>query len=451
MLTNKNNLMTEQRKKAGHSKKFWPMLVAFYALFFIRNLLSVEFPVVLYLVWVAIMAFSFDDTEIKALLISFIPLAPGFQSKYAILVCMIILLIRYGKQIKLPLFVFIVPFLMFWEFLHLGDGFSSTAEYLSGFAPIMCMVIIVSLPDKEENTAFFTRVLAISAVVGSVIVIANTVREYNQSLLSMIQEGFRLGEVEEAEDYLIVYNANGLGYLCNLGIVGLLINVYFKKANKLDYLVMVVLAVVGCLTVSRTFLLCFAGTMVAFVLLQERSFSQKAKTFAASAVSLILAFVVLKIAAPEIIDNYVERFNADDVTGGREYLFEYYNKFITSSPSRLWYGIGIQNISEKVLHFEGVVVNVPHNGYQQMIVGWGIIGLVLMMSFVLCLILHARKKNRHAPLMCYLPLILLLINILGGQFVTSGIKMLSLYYIYLMICNGGKETAENIIAVEKHN
>ncbi len=443
MQINSKKSTVEQEIRTEFGKKFWIMMAVFYALFVVRNVLSVEFPVFLYLIWIATMALVFNDTETKALLISFIPLMPGFQGKYAILVCMIFLLIKYGKQLKIPIFAFIVPILMLWEFLHLEDSFSSIAEYLSGFAPLMCLVIIVSLPYKEEDISFFTRTLAISLVVASLILISNTVMGSNQSLMSLIQEGFRLGAVEEAETYEIVYNANGLGYLCNIAIAGLLTNVYFNKAKKIDYFMLMFLAVIGCLTVSRTFLLCFAGTMVLFILLQEKSFSHKLKTFAAIFASIFLFIVVLKIALPNIIENYVVRFNADDITGGRAGLYDFYNEFITSSSERLLYGIGVQSISEKVRYLVGSVVNVPHNGYQQIVIAWGLVGLILMMTFIFCLVLHAWKKNPKASFMCYLPLILLLTNIMAGQFVTSGNKLLSLTFIYLMICNGGKGMAKN--------
>jgi len=439
MLKNAKDIIIKQENGASCRQIFWPMMAVFYALFLIRNVFSVEFPVSLYLIWIAVMSLVFNDTEIKALIISFIPLVPGFQSKYAVLVCMILLLLKYCKRLKIPQFVLIVPLLMFWEYLHLSIGYSSVAEYLSGFAPLMCLAVIVSLPSKHEDISFFSRVLALSLTVGCAILLANTVLESHQSLLSLIQEGFRFGALEEAEGHQIVYNANGLGFLCNMVIVGLLINVYFKRAKKIDYFLMTFAVVVGCLTVSRTFLLCLAGTILLYVFLQEKSTARKMKIFVSLSVIIFVCVLALKITVPGIIENYVERFSADDITGGRADLQAFYNDFITSSPKYFWYGIGVQNIDLKIRYLKGVLVeDVPHNGYQQMILAWGVVGLFLMMIFIFFLVLYARKKNTKASIMCYLPLILLLINILAGQFITSGMKLLSLVYIFLIICNGRK-------------
>lgn len=434
-------ILTEKQKDTGmHGIMFYPMLAVFFALFVLRNAFSVEFPVSVYLVWIAVMGCFFRDTEMKALLIAFIPLASGFQSKYAVLICMIFLLIRSFKGLKVPFFALIIPLLMLWEYLHLGE-YSYIAQYLSGFAPLMCLFVVLALPEKYEDTAFFTRVLAISLAVGSLIMIYNTVNESGQSLLSLIQEGFRFGSVEEmeTEDYVIVYNANGLGFLCNIAIAGLLTNIYLKKAKTIDYVFLIFTVFVGCLTISRTFLLCLAGTFVFYVFLQKKSLIKKAGTFFAVILILLVVLMILQSVAPGIIDNYVVRFNEDDVTGGRSDLFEFYNDFIFSTPKRLFIGIGMQNIPIKVWSMTGILMNSPHNGYQEMIISWGMIGLVLMLLFILQMVLFAQKKNPRVPIMCYLPLILLLTNIFAGQFITSGSKLLSLIFIYLIICNGGKE------------
>ena len=436
------NLIANQEDGMSCGKKFWPMLAGFYALFILRNAFSVGFPVFVYLVWIAVMASAFNETEIKALIVSFIPLAPGFQSKYAALVCMLILLIKYGRKMKMPVFLITIPFLMFWEFLHLGGEYSSTAEFLSGFAPLLCLAVVVSLPSKHEDTSFFSRVLAVSLVVGGLLMIANTAKGGQQSIISLIRDGVRLGTVEESENYQITYNANGLGFLCNLSVAGVLTNIYFKRSKKMDYFLMAFAIVLGCLTVSRTFLLCLVGTFILYGFLQEKTVAQKLKTFFMIAGLLFLAIVVLNMVEPRIVENYIERFNVEDVTSGRNYLFDFYNDFITSSPERFWYGIGIQKINLKVQRLIGVCANVPHNGYQQMAVAWGVVGLFAMMFFVLCLVLRARKKNPRVSLMCYLPLALLLVNIMAGQFVTSGTKLFSLIYIYLVLCNGGTAKAK---------
>ena len=380
----------------------------------------------------------FNDTEIKALIIAIIPLTPGFQSKYALLICMLVLIIKGFKKIKIPPFVIIILVLMAWEAIHLEGTTFSFAEYLSGFAPLMCLAVIVSMPNEKEDLFLFVRVLSITSVVAFTILIISTIQTSGETLFSLIQDGFRFGSVETLEEgHKLIYNANGLGYLCNLSIAGIFINVYFKSAKKIDYLMLAYLIFIGCLTVSRTFLLCFAGTILLYIFMQDKSIIKKIKTLFVITIIIIVAFLLLKTFVPNIIENYIYRFSADDVTGGRTKLFNYYNEFIFSSLERFWYGIGAQQINIKVANLIGVEMNVPHNGYQQIIVAWGMVGLILVLLMIILLVLHAKKFNRKAPFICYLPLVLLLINILAGQFITSGTKLLSLVFIYLMIVSSG--------------
>ena len=451
MQTNTNILKISINQNNGASCRqiFWLMMSIFYALFVVRNVISIEFPVSIYLVWVFLMSVFFNETETKALIISFIPLTPGFQSKFAVLICMIFLIIKHFKRLRVPIYALIIPFLMVWEYTHMGDSFSSSSEFLSGFSSLMCLVIIISLPTKHEDTSFFSRVLAISLAVSSIILISNTISTSGQSLISLIREGFRLGAVEESKSYFIAFNANGLGFLCNIAIAGLLTNICFNKTKKIDYFLLVFLILIGCLTVSRTFLLCLAGTIVLFILFRRSSVTQKIKSFFAIAIGILIAFLVLRLAAPNIIENYVERFNDEDITGGRSNLYALYNDFIVSTPKRFLYGIGMQRIADKVGYLKGIEVYSPHNGYQEVILAWGAIGFAFLMLFILCMVLHTRKKNPHAPFMSYLPLILLLVNNMAGQFISSGFKLMSLIFIYLLISNEGKE-AKNSNGTE-HN
>ena len=175
----------------------------------------------------------------------------------------------------------------------------------------------------------------------------------------------------------------------------------------------VFLVFIGLLTVSRTFLLCLAVIVVLYILLQKRSLFQRALTVLILGSVAIIMLLLISKYFPSIIDNYDNRFGAEDVTGGRSYLLKFYNELILSSPENLFFGIGIQSIASKALAITGVNVQVPHNGYQQLIVAWGIPGLVLMVLFVYKIISQARKLSKKTPLLYYLPLLLLMIGIIG--------------------------------------
>ena len=425
------------KDKNKYSRKFWLMMSAFYMLFIIRNILHIEFPVVIYLGWVAIMALVFDDSEIKALVISFIPLSPGFQFKYAMFICIFVLIIKYYNRFRINSIAVTGILLMVWELLHFGIGTPSFLEFARGFAEIVFIIAVVCLPpSRKQSISELTRVLALSSAVAFIILLFATVEGRGASIMELMEKGFRFGVSEITEELFVFnYNANGLGFICNLAIVGLLINVYNKNAKIIDYLMIVFLVFIGLLTVSRTFLLCLAIMVILYILLQKRSLLQRALTVLILGTVAIIMLLLISEYFPSIIDNYDNRFSVDDVTGNRAYLLSFYNEFIFSSSENLFFGIGIQDISEKAYSITGIDPGVPHNGYQQLIVAWGIPGFVLMLLFVCKIISQARKFNKKIPLMYYLPLLLLLIDNLAGQFVTAPSNMLSLVFIFEILSN----------------
>ena len=111
-----------------------------------------------------------------------------------------------------------------------------------------------------------------------------------------------------------------------------------------------------------------------------------------------------------------------------------------SSPDKLFFGIGIQDIATKAYEITGVSTFVPHNGYQQLVVAWGIPGLLVMALFVYKLFKQA-MRNKKIPALYYSPLVFLLVDILAGQFVTVPSKLLALVFIFEILSNA-KSNAE---------
>ena len=427
----------KQLNRKSFDQRFWIMLAVFYLLFVIRNVLSFEFPIVIYLGWIAVMAVLFNDDEIKGLVISFIPLSPGFQIKYAVLVCAVILVIKYYNRIRIPTFTALLLAVMVWELFHFSIGSFSATEWLRGFSELIGVMVVICIPAREKiDITTFTRILGISSAVAFLILIIVTVKSKDTSLISLIQDGFRFGVSDDSQEaFRMNYNANGLGFLCNITIAALLLNFELKKAKIIDGVLIAFCILVGSLTVSRTFILCLAITVFLYIVLQRKPIDQRLKTIFILLLVCAVALVIVWRVSPGIIENYTDRFSEEDVTGGRSYLFEFYNRFILSSPWVFLFGVGIQDISGKALIMMGETVFVPHNGYQQIVIAWGIIGFVLMFALITCIIVNAKKRNSSIPAIAYLPFVLLLVNIMAGQFVTAGSKVLSLALIYEILVN----------------
>ena len=171
--------------------------------------------------------------------------------------------------------------------------------------------------------------------------------------------------------------------------------------------------------------------------MQAISIWKKIKTLTLVAVISTVAILSIYLLFPDIIMNYIARFSTEDVSGGRTYLFNFYNEFIFSTPGHMFFGIGMQGIAEKINLLLHANVEVPHNGYQELVVAWGIVGFLLMSFFMVGMIIQAKRKagRKKIEWIHYLPLLLLLINILAGQFFTASFKMLSLVFVYELLAS----------------
>ena len=93
---------------------------------------------------------------------------------------------------------------------------------------------------------------------------------------------------------------------------------------SLDIVFIIALVAFGFMTMSRTFILCLSIIFVLFLFSGKESVLKKIKK-AFGLILLIGALLILVyIIMPFVIDRLLERFQEDDVTGGRSKLFVLY-------------------------------------------------------------------------------------------------------------------------------
>ena len=418
-----------------YSFKFWLSMSVFYLLFVIRNLIGISFPVEIFLILVTLMACLFDEDEIVALVVSFIPLYPAFQNKIAILLCLGVLLLKCYKQIRILPFTFAGVLLILWEFFHHNIGAFSFVEGFASFAELLFVMVLACIQRKKRtDMVALSRVFGVTCIVSFIILLANTFQVTNMNFFQLLGSGYRLGELKalEALGYQFSYNPNGLGFICNLGIGTLLLNFYHKKGTIFDAVMIAIMLFIGTLTVSRTFLILLALTVVLYIMLQNVDFFKRLRSIFFLVVALGIVLLLIYALFPNIFLNYLDRFMVEDVTNGRSYLSEFYNSFIFSSFERLFFGVGMQDIVGKMRLFENIDILCPHNGYQEIVVAWGLPGLILMGVFIGGIVLSGLKKRETKKLewLHFMVLLLLLVNIIAGQFFTSSFRMIALVLVY---------------------
>lgn len=398
---------------------------------FARNVFAWPLPVSVILGIAALCAILGDRSEIVTLAICFIPLSAAFQYKYAILVCLVVYAVKYYRDIRIsPLFLPLLG-MMIWELLHAFGVSFSIAEWLRDFAELILLVFLSSVVFKKMRYAVLCRSFALCCIITMTIVLLNLLKANNYDFSGIFDGFYRFGIGNmDVEHYGVNYNPNALGRISNLALCGLLQLVLCKKHRPADYILMLLLVFFGILTMSRSFLVCLLFLLLSFFV--SNGMSRKAKKYVFFVLlALALSVFLLNKIVPEVITRYWERFQVDDITNGRSFLFAFYNEHLVSNWEHLLFGLGVQGMPQRLAALYGDV-NVSHNAIQELLIVWGIPGLCMFLVFLFGLIRFSwRKEQGKRKLIHFMPLILLLIAIQSGQMITSGITLLELVFAYV--------------------
>ena len=99
------------------------------------------------------------------------------------------------------------------------------------------------------------------------------------------------------------------------------------------------------------------------------------------------------------------------------------------------FGIGMQDIHGKAAQINPEIFSITHNGTQQVIVSWGIVGIILIFVLFLQMIKIAKRRNPFIKLTNYIAFLFILLNVQAGQFITAehSLLILSLSYVCMFI------------------
>ena len=146
---------------------------------------------------------------------------------------------------------------------------------------------------------------------------------------------------------------------------------------------------------------------------------------------IVLVYVYL---FPENFEYLLSRFESDETGSGRTWIFEDYNQYMVENLWVMFWGVGLNNFQEKVMTTYNISTAVPHNGIQEIVVAWGIPGLILVTLLIAVMIAQSKKYGTRKTLLNYIPLIILISKSMAGQFITSGYTILALAFAYLSLC-----------------
>lgn len=424
---------------------YWLMLVLLLTMVAVKSLVGISIPAVVFLLITSIMMLTGNKDEIIATIIVCIPLSVAFQYKYTIIVCIVVYVFKYGKDIKFGKCILPLLVMMCWELLHGIFGEFSLNEYLRDFSELIFLTFLMCISLEKIDYKFICRALAFSTLCMGLIVICSIIKDQGSLEAAFVDSTYRLGSSgDKTEQFGLNYNANALGTMCNLSVLVLLQLKLLGQSKKWDYFMIVGLLIVGVMTLSRAFLIGAVLVFLFFIISSGNKNGKSIKNLFVAAVIMLLVFYVIINFAPFIYERFVERFEVDDITSGRSDLITFYNQHIYSNLRYSMFGLGLQNLWDKILQIYPSAKFVPHNSLQEMLVVWGIPGLIMFVSLICCMIKTTAKYVRKHTMANYSALLFLMIITMSGQLITSGRGLLYFSLIYISMCIDFKDREKNI-------
>ena len=432
-------------QRNAENRIFKVYLLAMFAMVVVRYLLKVNVPAVAFLAVAMLPIWWGTPSEQMAFVASCIPLSIAFQYKYALLILSAAILIKNRGRLKWSGVLPLVFAMMVWELWHAVYGHFSYVEYLRDFAELLILGVVTSINLKDVDHKLVIRSLVVSVVGICAIMLFMQLQQFNFDIVAVFirsANNFRFGESNmESGIYALNFNANNLGFICNLATCGCLLLIIRKEHTRTDMVLIICTVIFGIMTLSKAAVLCLLMLFVGYLFSTRGDLVKKVLGGIGGVLIVLSALILIQLLVPSVFANIEERFQREDVWNGRGGLFKYYNEFMFLSPAYFLLGIGMQEIYAKVAP-HSPVAGVPHMGLQEVWVAWGLVGLALFL-YMLWRLIVVSKQYAQGKRQAYqfMPLVLTLIFTMSGQFLTSSRALMALTISYICLCVKGSDVS----------
>lgn len=431
--------MNRRVRKENNHTRFWWLLAVLLVSLFLRYALQIDVPRLAFLPIIALISVLGSQSEILAMCMCLIPLHESVDFYYAIVICVGVYMLKCHRKIRINLTVILVIVMMAWELLHCFDVAFSPVTFVTSVVPLLALAIVMSSDPSSMEYDFIVRAMAFTTAAMCITLLGRVFYLSNFDLLHAVSNLRRLGIIQDEtqKSELLAgggVQPNSLGVIVVLVTTGLLQLRAAGRNYKMDLPLMTALLVFGTLTSSRTFLACLALMILLLILGQQGDIKQKIRFLGSIVIIILAALFLLSRFFPSLLEYFFGRFQVEDITTGRDDLMRAYHRFIMDNPDVMFFGVGLQNYGDKLVAQHRVASNLPHNSIQEIIIAWGIPGLLLIAVLIFMMLGKSRKQTARHTMLNYIPLIIILVKSMAGQLLTSGYSMLALSYAYLSLC-----------------
>lgn len=431
--------MMKQIPVQNQHKRFWWLLGLLLLLIMTRYALQVNLPRVVFLVVIGLMALLGDRDEILALCICIIPMHESIDFFYSLAITLVIYIFKYHRQLHFQTDIALIFLVILWELAHCFMQSFSIVDFLSRILPFIVLAVVMASETDKLDYAFIVRAFAWATLGISIVLFVRVLYFSNFNFLRAVAGLQRMGlDLQSSiEDISVdggVVNPNTLGIIAVLASTGLMQLRSKKISKKSDMILMCVILVFAALGTSRTYLACLAMMILLLIFAERGGMAKKLRLLGVLCVAVAAAVTAMALIFPDTFAYFVSRFAVSDITTGRDRTMVIYHEFIVNNPRVMFFGIGLQNFGNRLVEVYRVSSSVPHNSVQEIIVAWGIPGIVLFTAVILSMFHSASERNRNIALINWIPLIIILFKGMAGQMITSAYTMLAFSFSFISLC-----------------
>lgn len=314
-----------------------------------------------------------------------VPLFNGLPGNYICLLILLKLVFKLKNKALGACSMLYAALIFSFEVMHISELSNILNYFFWGIK--LTLFIIISIQEKNDLD-FKNIILAFSSsfvFCGIVMLICVNDMGY----LQQVMEGrYRFGDFSEISlDYVrtmrLSIDPNFLGLFALSAIMGLYMILQKTVKNKLIYIFLLIAsAVLGFLTLSRTFFVLLIVFVLMSTLLQKTNIKQKITSVVILGLATVVVIFIVNRAFPKLFESIFGRLANDDyeTAGGRSILNSEYIDLFFENVKYFLFGTGcIEMLSKTKLS------NNLHCTWLQLPIGFGIIGfsLIIFVGFAL--------------------------------------------------------------------
>jgi hypothetical protein len=417
--------MIETKKHKYH----FILMAGLFLCLFTRDIIGVSINKYLILAFIVFIFVMSNVEELVAELFFIFPLFHGLPGTYIAFAGIIIYLIKQKKHnarsiVCTMFFILLEIIASIW---YPAFDLTSLVKYLS----VLMLFIFLLLDDTDIDYKKCVIAYFLGLICFCFVIVASRIVEAPSNWMALFASGqFRFGELvdTDVEGIHLRSNANELGYYSLVGVciaLFLLDNVE-KKTKKWVLLGLIIIALSGYLSLSRTWIVLVAVVLFLYFVRQLRSFR---RTVVFTAVFWGLFYLVYRffLTNTDLLTGIITRFNyvnTSSLNNRIPIMKSYWDAFI-NNPRYLFLGSGVT----QYLTVIGIKESM-HNMLEQIIVCYGIVGACIYFFIMIKSVMVAKRNKTSFE--SWIPLIGVLLYTQTSQFVNPSVLMLP--YVVAVAC-----------------